>query len=54
MTLGVAESDYLEGNYATALESVQMAIKTAEVGGYTDQLARAYLLKENIAQAQNH
>lgn len=54
MTLGVAESDYLEGNYASALESVQMAIKTAEVGGYTDQLARAYLLEENIAEAQNH
>lgn len=55
MTLGVAESDYLEGNYATALESVQMAIKTAEVDGYTDHLARAYMLEESIEQAQkNH
>lgn len=53
MTLGVAEADYLEGNHTTALESVHMAIQTAQAGGYTDQLARAYLLEEKIEQAHS-
>lgn len=53
MTLGVAEADYLEGNHLTALESVHMAIRTAQAGGYTDQLARAYLLEEKIEQTHN-
>lgn len=48
MTLGVAESGYLEGNHASALDAVHMAIGAAKSGGYTDQLGRARLLKETI------
>lgn len=54
MTLGIAESDYLAGNYVTAMNSVQMAARTAKAGGFSDQLARAYMLEANIGQAQNH